>query len=362
MPVIQAEQIDGLIKTTQKHIEKERMASIAQRLTKYTFKTLFQKNKIEITDGTAIQWNITTDHSNTAQNTGFFDTIAPATNLHQIQASIPFRHSRVHNSWDKREIAMNRSPARIYNYIKAKLYEMDISWFEHLEDKFWGVPSAGDDQSQFGISYWVYSPVEAGGTATGNFATTGTGDRVNLNLAAFSSGPGGVSRVTYPRISNWYQKYTNVTYGDLFTKMRTGFDEIDYESPVDYSKLGGGSPRFGIYCTQASARAAADECRLQNENIGTDLSYYDGKAMIRGTQITGVPKLNEIDAARSTAINPFYVLDWNELQPFALEGFAPYETTESGGANQPLTVTRVRYMTWNMRSWVSKTCAMFSTT
>ena len=361
--VIQADQLDGLIKTTQRHIERERKASIAERLTKYIgYKNLFRKYKVSVSDGYGIEWNMTTDHSNTAQQVGLFDTIAPATAINQVRFNVPWRHTRAHVSWDLREIAMNRSPARILNYIKEKIFEMDVSWVEHLEGQIWEGPESGDDQSAFGIwGYWVFSPAD-GGTAntTSPWTTTSTGGRVNLNHSANSTGPGAVSRVTYPRSAPWYQNYSAITYSDLFAKMRVGFDEIDFVSPVDYSKLGDGTTQFGIYCTQAAARAAADEARLQNENIGTDLAFYDGKAMIRGVLIQGVPKLNELDAAKSTANVPFLVIDWSQLRPFCLEGFQNHEVTETGGSNQPLTVTRAKYMSWTVRAWTCKTMALFT--
>lgn len=361
--VIQADQIDGLIKTTQRHIERDRKASIAERLTKYVGVTnLFKPNKVTVTDGYGIEWNMTTDHSNTAMQVGLFDTIAPATAIHQVRFNLPWRHSRAHVSWDLREIAMNRSPARILNYIKEKIFEMDVAWLELLEGQIWNAPVAGDDQSVMGIGYWIFSPQDAGtSVAATAWASTSTGARVNLNLAAFPAGAGNVSRVTYGRSAPWYQNYVAVTYGDLFKKMRRGFDETDFETPVSYSKLQDGNTRFGIYCTQEDQRSAADECRLQNENVGTDLAYYDGKAMIRGVAITGVPKINEIDAAKATPTHPFIQIDWSQKRPFCLEGFENYETTETGGSNQPLTVTRVRYSTWNMRSWNGKTHALYTT-
>jgi len=363
MAVIQADQIDGLIKTTQRHIVRDRKASIAERLTKYVgFRNMFREKAVMQQDGYGVEWNITHDHSGTAMQTGLFDTIAPATSLHQVRANVPWRHTRTHVSWDLREIAMNKSPARILNYVKEKLFEMDLSEVEHLEDQIWQGPAAGDDQSVFGLwGFWVFSPAD-GGTAntTAPFTTSSTGGRVNINHTNNSAGPGSVSRVTYSRIAPWYQNYSAVTYSDLFAKMRTGFDEIDFEAPVSYSMLKDGNTKFGIYCTQADARAAADECRLQNENIGTDLAYYDGRAMIRGVQIMGVPKLNEIDAAKATANHPFLVIDWSQIRPFGLEGIFPHETTETGGANQPMVVTRARYRSWNVRAWNCKTMALFT--
>lgn len=362
--VIQADQLDGLIKTTQRHIERERKASIAERLTEYVgARMLFQEKKVMVSDGYGIEWNMSTDHSNTAMQVGLFDTIAPATNLHQVRFNIPWRHTRAHVSWDLREIAMNRSPARILNIMKEKIFEMDVAWIEQIENQFWQGPSAGDDQSIFGIlGYWIFSPQDAGSSVTStNWDTTGVGARVNLNLAAFPSGAGAVSRVTYDRSAPWYQKYTNVTYSDLFRKMRVGFNAINFKTPVNYSKLTDGNTRFGIYCTQADELSAADEARLQNENVGVDLAFYDGKAVVRGVPITGVPKLDEIDNALATPRHPFLVLDWSQLRPVCLEGFAPYEVTETGGSNQPLTVTRARYMTWNMRMWNGKTHALFTT-
>lgn len=360
--VIQAEQLDGLIKTTQKHIVKERQASIAERLVDYVgAKRLFQDKKVMVQDGTSIQWNMATDHSNTAMQVGLFDTIAPATNLHQVQFNVPWRHTRAHVSWDLREVAMNRSPARILNYVKAKIFEMDISWIEHIETQFWTGPSAGDDQSEFGIwGYWIYSPADGGGTNSDSpWTTTSTGGRVNLNPTAFSAGPGAVSRVTYPRSAPWYQNYTNITYNDLFRKMRNGFNNINFRTPVNYNRYQFGNTRFGIYCTMADELAAADAARDQNENVGPDLAYYDGRAMVRGTPVMGVPKLDEIDATKSTANHPFIVIDWSQLAPVCLEGFTPYETTVTGG-NQPMVVTRARYMTWNLQMINGKSMALFT--
>jgi len=362
--VIQADQLDGLIKTTERHIERERKASCAERLVDYVgVQNIFRREKVMVTDGYGLEWNITTDHSGTATQVGLFDTIAPGTTLHQVRANIPWRHSRVHTSWDLREVAMNRSPARILNYTKEKIFEMDVSWFELLEGQIWNGPNSGDDQSCFGIwGYWLYTPLDGGtNNSTAPWTTTSTGGRVNLNPTILAAGPAAVSRVTYSRSSHWYQNYAAVTYGDLFTKMRTGMDNINFKSPVQYNKLGDGETRFGVYCRTDDARAAADTVRLQNENIGPDVAYYDGKAIIRGVPIVGVPKLDEIDAALVLANHPFFIIDWSQMRPICLEGFAPYETTESGGGNQPLTVTRARYMTWNLRAWICKSMALFTT-
>lgn len=350
MPVIQASQIDGLIKTTQPHIVRERKASIAQLITKYVaFRQLFRKHRMNITDGTSIQWNINTEFAGTATQVGLFDTISPSTSLHQIQATIPWRHTRVHASWDLREIAMNRSPARILNYVKEKIFEMDGNEAEHIESQFWGTPAAGDDQSIFGVQYYVYSIVDAGGSATGDFASTGNGAQINLNLAAFASGPAGVSRVTYSRSGNWHQVYSNTNYDGLVTNIRQNMDNSDYESPVDFAELKNGGVDKMICCRMSTKRDLEDTARAQNDKIGPDLAYYDGKAMIRSTPIVGVPHLDKIDAARATPVYPVYVFDWSQLYAVALEGFNPYEVTESGGSNQPMVVTRARYRTWNLK-------------
>lgn len=361
--VIQADQLDSIIKTTERHIERDRKASIAERLTEYIgARMLFQEKKVIVSDGYGIEWNMTTDHSNTATQVGLFDTIAPATNLHQVRFNMPWRHTRAHVSWDLRELAMNKSPSRILNIVKEKIFEMDVAWIEQLESQIWQGPTAGDDQSVFGLwGYWIYSPLDGGtNNNSGSYASTSTGARVAVNRTGFSAGPGNVSRATYSRSAPWYQNYTAVTYGDLFTKMRTGFNKINYKAPVKANLLGDGNTKFGIYCTQADELLAADQARLQNENIGSDMAYYDGKAVVRGTPITGVPKLDEIDATLASANHPFLVIDWSQFRPICLEGFAPYEVTETGGSNQPLTVTRARYMTWNARCWNAKTMALFT--
>jgi hypothetical protein len=363
MAVIQAEQLDGLIKTTLPHYERERKAEAAARLTKYVgVKNLFKKKKVGYVDGYSIEWVITTDYANTATQTGLYDTIAPSTATYNVRANMPLKHTRTHASWDLREVSMNKSPARIINYVKEKVFGMDLAEIEHLENQIWNGPAVGDDESVFGIwGGWLYSPADAGGSnSSGVFASSSTGGRVNLNPLNAPGGPAGVSRVTYPRTSHHYQNYSAITYDDLFSKMRNGFDEIDFEAPVDYAQLRDGNTKFGIYCTQPDARAAADECRLQNENIGTDLAYYDGKATIRGVQIMGVPKLNSIDAGKSTPNHPFLVIDWSQLRPFCLEGWAPYEVTEKGGGNQPVVVNKVRYWTWGIRAFICKTMALFT--
>lgn len=360
---IQADQLDSIIKTTQRHIEKERMASIAETLVDYVgARLLFQQNKVMVSDGYGIEWNMATDHSHTAMQVGLFDNIAPAMNVHQVRFNLPWRHTRAHVSWDLREVAMNNSPARLVNLVKEKIFEMDVAWIEQLESQFWTGPAVGDDQSVMGIwGYWIYSPNDGGGNnTTSPWTTSSTGGRVNLNPTGYSSGPGNVSRVTYSRSAPWFQSYGDITYDDAVRKLRTGFNQINFKSPVNFAKLQDGNTKFGIYCTLADELKFADVARLQNENVGTDLAYYDGKAVVRGVPIMGVPKLDELDAARSTANHPIFVIDWSQLRPICLDGFAPYEVTETGGSNQPLTVTRARYMTWNMRMWNGKTSALFT--
>ena len=362
MAVIQAAQIDGLVKTTQPHIVRDRIASIAQLETRYVaFRQLFKKHRVNVTDGTSIQWNMNTEFAGTAVQVGLYDTIAPSSTLHQVQATIPWRHTRVHASWDLREIAMNRSPARIVNYVKSKIFEMDGNEVEHIETQFWGVPAAGDDQSVFGVQYYDYTIVDAAGSATGDFAATGDGAQTNLNLAAFSAGPGGISRVTYPRSGNWHQVYANANYESLVTIVRQNADNSDFESPVDFNELRDGSTDKGYYCRQSTRRDLEDTARSQNDRIGPDLAYYDGKTMIRGVPVVGVPHLDRIDKARATPVYPFYQLDWSQIYVVALEGFNPYEVTETGGSNQPMVVTRARYRTWNIKCCNAKYLAVFTT-
>lgn len=367
MAAIQAQDIDALVKTTEPKIMRGEMSTIAQKITKFVgFMTIWRGEKTELEGGTSVEWKINFDESHTAVQTGMFDTVAPGANAHVITANMPLRRTRSHTSWDIQELMMNRSsPEQLLKYTKLKIFEKKLSEANHIETQIWRGAVAGDDQSVTGLwGGWVFSPQDAGQTVSAAvnsaFHTSGEGARVNFNNANNPNGVAGVDRTLYPGIAPWYNQYTDVTYGDLIRRMRRGMDETDFESPVMYSKLGFGANRFGLYTTQEGARLFANEVRLQNEKIGPDVAYYDGKGMIRGVPVVGVPKLNELDAARVTPVMPFLQVDWGETKIHMLSGMNPYETTESGGGYMPTTVSQFTYWVWQLIAYNCKTFALYT--
>lgn len=314
MPVLQADDIDDVMITTQKQLGRLKWTSIAYDLQEYVFMLqMLQKERITYESGYGVRKQIMVGTSDQATHSGLYDEDEIGVGNIWAEFSTPFRHTKVPYAYDVREMAMNEGAARLVNALKGKRYDGLVSLAKLMESTGWSKPDDDTDNvTPFGVPYWI-TMYSDGNTGVGMNGT---------NPVGFSSGRAGISSGDYSQWANWTAKYTDITKADLITSMREIHTKTRFQSPVPHPSYNRGN-RLGIYAPYSVIAGLETVGEAQNENLGRDIASMDGKIVFRGTPITWVPQL---DGSSFTASAPIYYINWGCLNIFFLKGFYMAET------------------------------------
>src|SRR5436189_2019022 len=121
MPSINAENLGDLIQTTLKDLGEMRFTEIATDLQDHVaMRVLLKKERQVLESGTGIQWDVMVNHSSSAANVGLFasDNVNVVDGM--VQASTVWRNTTTNYAIERRELAMNRTPRRIVDLLKAR--------------------------------------------------------------------------------------------------------------------------------------------------------------------------------------------------------------------------------------------------
>lgn len=347
---ISAESIADLIATTQRNLGRFHWEEIATELQRYiALPQILKKKKVKFDSGTHIQWDVMVETGGSARNVGMYEEDVVAASDGIKQAYIPWRHTTTNYTYERREVAMNRSPARIIDLVQTRRAQGMIDLAEKMEQNLWSKPaSSADEITPYGIPYWIVK-WPSGTTALGFNGG---------NPAGFTAGAANLSSSTYPTWANFTGKYTAMTKPDGVTKMREAFVKTDFMSPIDNPTLDRGRPdreMFVNYATMAAMETVGED---QNENLGRDIASMDGRITFRRCPVHYVPYL---DADTS---DPIYGFDWSTLFPVFLRGEYLNESKPAVKADQHTVIVVHVDSTWNFRchnrrrNWVlSKTSA-----
>ena len=203
---ISAEDIVDIVNSTLRDLGRFKITEITTDLQEHiAMSQLMRKSRVNFDSGRAIQFNVLTDPDDNSRNVGLFDV----DNLNQkdgtTTGTVPWRHTVSGAPIDRRQMSMNRDPAKIVDFIKEKRYQQMIGHAELMETNFWDEPdSSTDATTPFGLKYWL----------TFN-ATTGFNGGNNTN---FSGGPAAIDRDTFTRWKNYTFQYTAISKTDLIRK------------------------------------------------------------------------------------------------------------------------------------------------
>lgn len=218
---------------------------------------------------------------------------------------------------ERREIAMNRSPAQIVDLVRIRRHDAMVDLAKHMETRFWSAPTSSSNNTQmYGIPYWI------------SWADS-TGDFAGGDPSGFSAGAGGLSSSTYPQWQNWSAKYTNVTSIDLVRKWRKAATFTNFRAPVAGNEYGAaGRGKYGFYTNYDVIGPLEEVLESQNENLGNDIASKDGQLLFRQIPVTWVPELN------SRSGDPVYGINWSVLKPAFLAGEYLREEGPAKASNQ----------------------------
>lgn len=306
MATLTAAEIADLVVTTQRDLGRMKLTEIATDLQAHiAMSRLMRRNKVGFQGGTAIQFNVLLNGDQNSRNVGLFDV----DNVNQedglTTGNVPWRHTVSAYAFDRRQVSMNRGPAKVVDFVKTKRFQQLIGLAELMEANFWGEPeSSTDDTTPFGLPYWmVYN------------ATEGFNGGNNTN---FSSGPAGINRTTSPRWSNYTFNYTNVSKTDLVRKARRAAAFCRFLPPVVTRPVGDYATghRYGYYTTYDILAEMEELLEAQNDRLGNDVASRDGLTLFRKVPVEWVPYLQDNQATP----DPFIGLDWGVFKTIFLRG------------------------------------------
>lgn len=356
---INASDLGDLITTTQKELGELKYTDLSTDLQYHVaLSKLFQESSVSYEAGPSIQWNLMTDNSGAAKQTGLF--AVDDLNIGDVMstAEIGWKHTTVNYAIERREIAFNRDPRRIVDLVKVRRNDAMISLTEHLESQFWGKPANDASQDLNGVDYWISDNAGAG-AGTGGTGSFGGGVPSGFTTVA------GINPTDVPRWQNWLGFFPNgdindpagaldsantavAAQPDILKAMKEAYVKCNFK-PIPNASYPSYNPtpeKWGIYCgysTLAALEVMQD--RLNDKIVSRDVATdANGTTSFRGVPITYVPKLDS-----SSLTTPIYMIQWGSFRSVLLSGEYMKETGPDTAPNQHTVFTTHVDLTMNLQ-------------
>lgn len=347
MPV-QAGSIGDLIVTTQNELGRMKFTDLVSDYQEtVAMKEIIKKNKITFSSGPHVEFRVMFDHNNSARHVGLGYTATVDIPNMMTFGVVPWRHTTWNYAFERRVVNMNRSPAKIFDYVKEQRIASLASAIILFEQTLWRLAPVTDTTAPFGIPYYVVKSNTA--------ATYANNDGFNGGTPSGYSDVAGLNTTTYDRWRNYATQYTAVTKDDLVRKMRRACVKTMFKPIVDEMPTYSTGNKYGIYTNYSVLGPFEEVLEDQNESLGSDLAPKDGQVQFRRTTVQYVPELE------NDTTNPVYGLNWGELGAMGLRDEWMHEETFEALPSQPAVAATHVDCTWNLlcrnrrRQWVIAT-------
>lgn len=301
--------------------------------------------------GQEFKWNAQVTKNNNVSPVSADDPINISKKDHQIQLAVPKRLIRGHWSYERWEMAANRGKEKIVSMMTSRRLGNDQDMADWFENWFWdSAPLSTDKLTPFNLRYWCYTEPESSQGSYSAYTSILDGTEHKNNLALnhnnFSSGPGGVSRVTYPQLANGNVQYTAFTDLDCVDKITSLMLYSNFVQPVEFPDMVKGAPQRGMYTTSAVKKVAARLARQQNDANASDLVARFTESEIMRTPMYWVPQLDtaEFSLYGSSNKDVIYGLDWSTWWWATVSGFNFEEHLFPPSREAPLHYTHAQYL------------------
>ena len=360
---INASDLGDLITTTQKELGELRYTDLSTDLQYHVaLSKLFQESSVTYEAGPSIQWNLMTDNSGAAKQTGLF--AVDDLNIGDVMstAEIGWKHTTVNYAIERREIAFNRDPRRIVDLVKVRRNDAMISLTEHLETQFWSKPANDAALDMNGVGYWISDAIgmTTDGLSAGEFGFVG-------DTASGFTKVAGIDPTNVPRWQNGLGEFaasdvssaantiTALTNGTSAVVNQPGILEVMKEAYVkcnfrpmpnaSYPSYNPSPERWGIYCGYDTLSALEImQNRLNDRVVSRDVATdANGVTTFRGVPIEYVPKLDNFTG------NPIYMIQWGSFRSVLLSGEYLKETGPDTAPNQHTVFTTHVDLTMNLQ-------------
>ena len=360
---INASDLGDLITTTQKELGELRYTDLSSDLQYHVaLSKLFQESSVTYEAGPSIQWNLMTENSGAAKQTGLF--AVDDLNISDVMttAEIGWKHSTVNYAIERREIAMNSDPRKIVDLVKVRRNDAMISLTEHLETQFWSKPANDASQDMHGVGYWISDNGGSPAPGDGNFSFTGgvpsgftTVAGINpTNTPRWQNGLGefaatDVSAPIDAFITEPGSNKVNEAMGQpgILDVMKEAYVKCNFRPMpnASYPSYNPSPEKWGIYCGYNTLSALEImQSRLNDRIVSRDVATdANGITSFRGVPISYVPKLDSFTG------NPVYMIQWGSFRSVLLSGEYLKETGPDTAPNQHTVFTTHVDLTMNLQ-------------
>jgi hypothetical protein len=312
---LQYKDVDDAVLLTQENlVKKGAFLDLQTDLSDHVAVREIWKNRLKKFEG-GDDWRFDAqiDHNHSARAVGMYETDGSSIGDTMIKGYMQPRHVNAHYIYDKREKAFQLGGKAIVDLVQTKYVAMMVSFYELLEEMLWGSPSASDDKTPHGISFWIQK------------GTSGQSGFYGLDPTGYEAiGRAHILSSAQPRWANWFSDYDQITKEDLVRKMRKGHRKTRFVSPVSHAQPDlNAKTKNGIYTNDAVLGLLEEALEAQNMNLGTDLDSMGERTLFKGTPMTYAPKLDD------DTQNPIYMIDWQWMAIGTMPGWennltAPY--------------------------------------
>lgn len=299
---LSAEAIVDILTTTLQELGPMKWTDLSTDIQEFHWMpNMIRKEKVKFTSGYEIRRNLKMQTGGAAHTMSMFGLDSRRRTDLMRTMKIPWRHVTTYYMWERRELAMNRDPAKLVDTLKLLRTDALEDLAILMEQIGWGKPESSDDEeTPYGLLMYAVKN-----------ATTGF---YGGNPAGFASGVGGVDSASYPRYRNYTFSYARMSNEDCIASLREAYAKCGFRSPVDHPSYNRGADRWVFYVNYATRRQMEDFARQQNDQLGRDLAAMDGRVVFNGNPVRWAPYLD----ADST--NPIYGVNWAKFYPVFLSG------------------------------------------
>lgn len=318
-------------------------------------------NVVEAGGGTTFTFNVQVAKGNTFQWVRETTPINVVRRDYQKQVSLPWRMCRTHWSINMREAGACKGAEELTDLMTSRRIGDDQDWADSFEEFGWGAPPAStNEEMAFPLRYWVFCQPETVGAPaySGDFA--GNGAFVNLNHADYTSGPAGLSRVTYPMWGNWNFQYTTFNT-DCVDKIAHAVLATEFHAPVEHPDKIKGTPDRAMYTGKANYITRGKLARQQNDQNTSDLLARMTENVISRIPMYYVPQIDSITMYSSANKSPIFGFNWATWYLATKSDFTMKDQLFPPDRSAPLDTTHARWLETQLvccsprENWVATT-------
>lgn len=340
-PAIPYDDLPDAIEMTLDNLETGKWIGAATDLQKHVgFHELIKNKREKRNMGKGIKVRFVTDHNDSAEDIGLYNTVEYKRDNNLESGRIPWRFTEGHMAWDELEDDINSGITALVDGVEMEKYAMDTSIIEHMEAASWNKPDdSSDNVKPFGIPYWVVQNATLG--------------YYGGNPTGFSAGRAGISSGDFPRLKNYTGAFTG--YGDatsvaLIYMMEKATYETAWTPPAPEPGNQRSGYGKGIFTTWVNKMELKNEAKSNNDNLGYDLAVKE--PVYRGSIFQAVPYLDQ-----HTSNNPMYILNFDFINAVFLKDWFKKRSKPRRLSNQPHVIVVDSTNAWNIecRDWRRQT-------